>query len=82
MAASTHTTTISSDSVTFHHLEKLAREREVTVTELIEKTIQHQFGSVTQKDRKEAVNRLARLDAPVSDWEQMEDEITAGRLEL
>ena len=81
MSISTQTT-ISIDSVTFHHLEKLAHEREVTVTDLIEKTIHRQFGSVTQKDREEAVNRLAKLDAPVSDWDTMENEITAGRLEL
>lgn len=82
MSALTQTTTISIDSGTFHNLEKLARKRKLTVTELIEKAIYHQFGSVSGKDREGAVKRLSKLNAPVSDWEQMEDEITAGRLEL
>jgi hypothetical protein len=61
-------------------LQVLARERRTSVSDLIRTAVEQ----VYFPDRPSAINpldavrRLAAMDLPVSDWEQMEAESVAG----
>ncbi len=61
-------------------LQVLARERHTSIADLIRTAVERAYfadrSSVTTP--LEAVKRLAALDLPVSDWEQMEAESVSG----
>jgi hypothetical protein len=62
------------------HLQVLARERRTSVANLIRTAVEQVYfpdrrSAITPLD---AVRRLAAMDLPVSDWEQMEVESVAG----
>jgi hypothetical protein len=58
-------------------LERLATERRVSVGSLIREAIDS-YTAPRGKPARVALERLAALDAPVSDWERMKDEILRG----
>ncbi len=61
-------------------LRTLARERRTSVAELIRSAVQRTYcGDHPAATPLDAVRRLATLDLPVSDWQQMEAEsVSAG----
>ncbi|HID51113.1 MAG TPA: ribbon-helix-helix protein, CopG family [Anaerolineae bacterium] len=63
-------------------LSRLAREEEKPVSVLVREAVEKvYFEEAERKRRQEALAALLSLDAPVADWEQMEDEIISGALE-
>lgn len=62
-------------------LSRLAREEEKPVSVLVREAVEKVYFEETErKRRQEALAALLSLDAPVADWEQMEDEIISGAL--
>lgn len=63
-------------------LSRLAREEEKPVSVLVREAVEKvYFEEAERKRRQEALAALLSLDAPVADWEQMEEEIISGALE-
>ena len=63
-------------------LSRLAREEDKPVSVLVREAVEKvYFEEAERKRRQEALATLLSLDAPVADWEQMEDEIVSGALE-
>ena len=66
----------------YRELQQVARARHVTVSELVRETLERQyFEGPALEQRREALEDLISLRAPVSDWPQMEAEILRGALE-
>jgi len=65
----------------FALLNKLAAESGKTISMLIREAVQKIYLEEAVRERREdALNSLLSLDAPVADWEKMEDEIIRGAL--
>ncbi len=63
-------------------LRQLARERKTSVSVLIRQAVEQVYvDEVARAKRQAALDDLLSLDAPVADWEQMEEEISRGHLE-
>ncbi len=66
----------------YRELQRMARARHITVSELVRETLERQyFGGPAVEQRREALQDLISLRAPVADWPQMEAEILRGALE-
>ena len=66
----------------YERLQQLAEERQQPVSVLIREAIEHTyFEELDRRRRLQALDRLLSLDAPVSDWEEMETEIETGALD-
>jgi len=62
-------------------LQSLSEERGKSVSELIREAIEQVYLEEAVRQRRQAaVERLLALNAPVADWEQMEEEIIRGAL--
>lgn len=59
-------------------LETLASRRGTSVGALIREAIEKLYIQPDQEERLKAVRRMAELELPVSDWEQMERESVGG----
>jgi len=65
----------------FALLNKLAAESGKTISMLIREAVQKIYLEEAVRERREdALNSLLSLEAPVADWEKMEDEIIRGAL--
>jgi len=66
----------------YRELQRQARARHITVSELVRETLERQYfeGPVVEQ-RREALRDLVSLRAPVADWPEMEAEILRGALE-
>ncbi len=63
---------------TLSHLSaELGKPLSVLIREAVEKMY---FQQAERKRRREALQRLLSLEAPVADWEQMEEEIIRGAM--
>ncbi len=60
-------------------LEEIARERGMSVGALIREAIEAYTGAVV-RSRRDALDALFDLEAPVADWDTMKDEIERGAL--
>lgn len=62
-------------------LSELSVQRHKPVSVLIREAVEQvYFEEVERERRRAALSRLLALDAPVADWEQMEEDITQGHL--
>ncbi len=62
-------------------LQSLSEEQGKSVSELIREAIEQVYLEEAVRQRRQAaVERLLALNAPVADWEQMEEEIIRGAL--
>ena len=64
------------------HYELIQREAEhrgVSMGSLVREAVEEKYGD-QQTRRLEALQRLLAIEAPAADWEQLEREITEGRL--
>lgn len=62
-------------------LTELAEEQGKPVSVLVREAIEHTYFVQAEREaRRAALNNLISLEAPVADWEQMEDEIIRGSL--
>jgi len=59
-------------------LQAIARARGETVGALIRRAVETVYLHHEPEKRREAVKRMAALNLPVSDWEQMERESMPG----
>jgi len=65
----------------FALLNELAAESGKTISMLIREAVQKIYlEEAVQERREDALNSLLSLEAPVADWEKMEDEIIRGAL--
>lgn len=63
-------------------LKKRARARQESVGELIREAVEEKYLSKTLREEKVAASkRIAAMELPVSDWEEMEREIVKVRSE-
>lgn len=58
----------------YARLKEIARARGKSVGSLIRQAVQKQYLDTSREERLDAVEELAGLRLPVSDWEQMERE--------
>ena len=66
----------------YEELVALAEEKQKAVSVLIREAVeQTYFVALEQRRRQEALDRILSLEAPVSDWTQMEEEIERGALD-
>lgn len=66
----------------FTTLSKLSRERQQTISELVRQAVEKVYFEEAERARRRvALTELLSLNAPVADWEQMEEEIIRGALE-
>ena len=62
-------------------LSRLAEEQGKPVSVLVREAIENTYFVQAEREaRRAALNNLISLEAPVADWEQMEDEIIRGGL--
>jgi hypothetical protein len=62
-------------------LSRLAEEQGKPVSALVREAIENTYFVQAEREaRQTALHNLISLDAPVADWEQMEDEIARGVL--
>jgi predicted DNA-binding protein len=80
MRTLTKKTTILFPSELYHQLEEIAKFTNASVAQLIRQAIIKQYLLSDKKKRLEAVEHLAKIGAPVSDWKTMEQEIIKGHL--
>lgn len=59
-------------------LETLASRRGTSIGALIREAIEKLYIQPDQEERLKAVQRMAELELPVSDWERMERESVGG----
>ncbi|RLC64480.1 MAG: hypothetical protein DRI80_01260 [Chloroflexota bacterium] len=63
-------------------LRQLSEEQKKPVSVLIREAVERvYFKPAALQRRRAALKRLLSLDAPVADWEQMEEEIIKGALD-
>ncbi len=65
--------------VHYEILHKEATQRGVSMGRLVREAVEEKYGNL-RTQRIEAVRKLALLNAPVADWEQMKREIEQGYL--
>ena len=63
-------------------LQEEARRAHVSIAELIRRAIDRCYQSKDTRVRRklQAVKQMGKINAPVSDWQEMEDEIIKGML--
>ena len=69
-------TTILFPQELHERLARLAKQRGVSLGELVRSACEHQYGLFSEQERLEALDDLARLALPVSDPETMKREST------
>jgi len=63
-------------------LQKLSEERKKPLSVLVREAVEQvYFAQTALQRRRAALKSLLSLDAPVADWEQMEEEIVKGALD-
>jgi len=63
----------------YETLSRLAEEMEKPLSVLIREAVEQVYlEQADQERRREALRRLLSLEAPVADWDQMEEEIIRG----
>ena len=63
----------------YETLSRLAEEMEKPLSVLIREAVEQVYlEQAEQERRREALRRLLALEAPVADWDQMEEEIIRG----
>lgn len=63
----------------FSTLSELSASSGKPISVLIREAVEQVYIVGTSRERRQAaLARLVALDAPVADWDQMEDEITSG----
>jgi hypothetical protein len=63
----------------YHLLTQLATQEQKPVSVLIREAIEKvYFAKVERQRRQRALHQLLTLDAPISDWPQIEEEISRG----
>ena len=66
----------------YQNLARLAEERQKPVSVLVREAIEQvYFQEVVRERRRAALRSLLALEAPVSDWPAMEQEIIRGQIE-
>ena len=58
-------------------LKAEAKEKSTSVGSLVRESIEQRY-QITNEDRLKAVEKIAAINSPVSDWEQMKKEIESG----
>ena len=80
MAIMSKKTTILFPPKLYQQLERVAKRERTSVANLVRQAAIQRYLLPDRKARLEAVEALAAMRLPVSDWPQMEREIAEGRL--
>ena len=81
MQTLTKKTTILFSPDIYRQLGDIAETAKTSVAELIRRAVIKQYLLPDKKKRLEAVEYLAQIGGPLSDWRTMEEEIVRGHLE-
>ncbi len=65
----------------FRLLEKEAAQRKCSIGLLVREAVTKEYTASSREKRLEAARRLAAMNLPVLDWEELEKEIERGFLE-
>lgn len=63
----------------YHALREAAARRHISMGEIIREVLSKELELPSVEKRLAAVERMARMNEPVSDWPQMKREIEEGR---
>ncbi len=63
-------------------LESLARRRGASVGALIRKAVEEQYLKGQRGNRMSILDRISKMNLPVSDWKKMEKEILLGAAKI
>ncbi len=63
------------------YLKELAVSRGRSVGMLVREAVEEKYGVVSQAEKEEALARLCSLEAPIDEWQILEQETIAGSLE-
>ena len=74
-------TTILFSPDLYRQLKDIAEATKTSVAQLIRQAVIRQYLLSDKKKRLEAVEHLAKIGGPVSDWETIEQEIIKGHLD-
>jgi predicted DNA-binding protein len=80
MSVMTKKTTILFPPKVYRQLERMAKREGTSVANLVRQAAIQRYLVPDQKARLAAVEAIAAMRLPVSDWPQMEREIMEGRL--
>ncbi len=58
-------------------LKEEASEKKTSVANIVREAIEQRY-EVSPEDKQEALKNIAKINAPVSEWEQIKKEITRG----
>ena len=72
-------TTILFPPKLYQQLEKVAKKERTSVAHLIREAAIQRYLLPSRKERLEAIEAIAAMQLPVSDWPQIEREIAEGR---
>ena len=64
----------------FERLRDMAQQKGTSVGELVRSAVQEKYIPYDSQEKLEAVERLAQFNAPIDDWEKMEEEIIKGAI--
>jgi len=73
--------TIELPRTIYERLQRLAAERNCEIVELLRDSAEARFSTAGRDQKREAVDRIARLDLPVGSWDEMEQEIIEAATE-
>lgn len=65
----------------YRRLEEVGKAKGISVGELIRRAVKREYQLGDAGERMAAVERLTRIETPVSDWEELEKEISQGAIE-
>ncbi len=80
MQTFTKKTTILFSPDLYHQLQDMAKVTKTSVAELIRRAVIERYLLFDKKRRLEAVEELAKIGGPISDWQTLEKEIIEGKL--
>lgn len=80
MQTLTKKTTILFSPDLYRQLQDIAAATKTSIAQLIRQAIIKQYLLSDKKKRLEAVEHLAKIGGPVSDWQTLEEQVTKGHL--
>ncbi len=76
MATLTKRVQVLLEPAELRRLKKVARDRQTSVGDLMRMAVREKYLGPSEERKKLALARIASMNLPVSDWEDMEREIT------
>ena len=73
-------TTLLFEEHTYKRLQEKSKAEKLSIGELVREAVTNYYGIKNSKEKMEALQKLGRMNMPVSDYEEMEKDIIKGLL--